>query len=63
MNELISCTKIISTYPGYGFTPEKMKKLVERGKIPAHIVEGTVLYDKQDIISYVKETDEFKKNI
>ncbi|HDR5271208.1 TPA: hypothetical protein QCS34_004945, partial [Bacillus thuringiensis] len=51
----------MSTYKGYGFTPKKMKKLVERGKISAHIVEEKVLYDKQDIISYVKEIDEFQK--
>ncbi|MGG2120142.1 hypothetical protein AB1J99_31525 [Bacillus bombysepticus] len=61
MSELLSCNKIISMYPGYGFTPKKMKKLVEKRKIPAHIVEEAVLYDKQDIISYVKEIDEFPK--
>ena len=43
--------------------PLKNEETSREGKIPAHIVEGTVLYDKQDIISYVKEIDEFKKYI
>ncbi|WP_242315118.1 hypothetical protein [Bacillus cereus group sp. BfR-BA-01355] len=60
-NELLSCNKVMVTYKGYGFTPKKMKKLVDKGKIPAHIIDERILYREQDIIKYVEEIDQLKK--